>query len=174
MGSGGAGRIADLDAPDAPHPYQVTGHVGYSFDGGKTIYGFGPEVGEMSAFEAVTSLKSHKLYPGKITDDTEVFLMVAKKPLLDRNGNPQVVFEQKIPLTRAQYDAAVVEHASRGVNKPMDNLFCGFPDPQNPNPCAFNCATFPSRLGIPIPERTGIMRDYIPELEKVGAPWKPK
>lgn len=148
--------------------------MGYSFDGGKTIYGFGPEVGEMSAFEAVTSLKSHKLYPGKITDDTEVFLMVAKKPLLDRNGNPQVVFEQKIPLTRAQYDAAVVEHASRGVNKPMDNLFCGFPDPQNPNPCAFNCATFPSRLGIPIPERTGIMRDYIPELEKVGAPWKPK
>lgn len=174
FGFRGAGRIADLDAPDAPHPYQVTGHVGYSFDGGKTIYGFGPEVGEMTAFEAVASLKKHTLYPGKITDDTYVFEMVARKPGLDRDGNPQIVFEQKIPLTRAEYDAAVAEHAARGVGAPMSDVLYGFPNPANPNPCAFNCATYPSRLGIPIPERTGIMRDYIPELEKVGEPWKPK
>ena len=56
----------------------------------------------------------------------------------------------------------------------MNDVLYGFPDMNNPNPCAYNCATYPSRLGVPIPERTGIMRDYMPALEEKGVPWKPK
>ncbi|MCE9573519.1 MAG: hypothetical protein K8W52_10210 [Deltaproteobacteria bacterium] len=33
-------------------------------------------------------------------------------------------------------------------------------------PDANNCATYPRRLGIPIPEPTGSMRDYMPELDR--------
>jgi filamentous hemagglutinin len=39
--------------------------------------------------------------------------------------------------------------------------------------CYFNCATFPSALGIPIPENSGVMKVYMPHLEQLGAPWRP-
>ena len=31
------------------YPYEYTGHAGYWFDGGKTIHGFGLDVGDMTA-----------------------------------------------------------------------------------------------------------------------------
>jgi hypothetical protein len=56
-----------LNAVDAPHPYEVTGHVGYSLDGGQTIYGFGPNVpGGVSAYDAVQSLKIGQSYPRQL------------------------------------------------------------------------------------------------------------
>lgn len=127
----GAGRIADLQAENAPHPYKVTGHVGYSLDDGKTIYGFGPDVPpQLSAFEAVTALKNRQLYPGKITDDTFVFKSVAESPLTGRDGKPQIVYEHKIPVSPAEYKAMVAEHAARGQDMPMSDVLYGFPTRQ--------------------------------------------
>ncbi|MEJ8798680.1 PAAR domain-containing protein [Trinickia caryophylli] len=168
----GAGSTQDLLAADAPHPYVVTGHVGYSFDGGQQIFGFGPKVPEgMPAYDAVQSLRHGESYPGIITDDTGVFASVAKNPAIGRDGVPQTVIEQKIPLSQADFDAIKAAHEAIGVDNPMDNVFYGFPG-KNAN--TYNCATFPSSLGIPIPEASGNMRLYFPELEKVGQPWVPK
>ncbi|MCE3602670.1 PAAR domain-containing protein [Massilia sp. P8910] len=172
IGFRGAGKPVDLLGENPPHPYEVTGHVGYSLDGGKTIYGFGPDVPKnMTAFEAVQSLREGTMYKGIITDDTAVFAEVAKNPSIGRDGAPQVVIEQKIPMTQAQYDAVVAAHEARGVKMPMDDLLYGFPKEGG---CTFNCATYPSQMGIPIPETTGNMRTYMPALEEVGVPWVPK
>jgi uncharacterized Zn-binding protein involved in type VI secretion len=172
IGFRGAGKPADLLAAEPPHPYQVTGHVGYSLDGGKTIHGFGPDVPKsMTAFDAVQSLREGKMYKGIITDDTPVFKAVVDNPRIGRDGAPQVVIEQKIPMTKAQYDAIAAVHKARGVEMPMDDLLYGFPKPGG---CTFNCATYPSQMGIPIPETTGNMRSYMPALEKLGVPWVPK
>ena len=171
FGFRGAGKPADLLGELPPHPYEVTGHVGYSLDGGKTIYGFGPKVpAEMSAFDAVQSLRSGQSYKGIITNDRPVFESVVKNPGISRDGTPQVVFEQKIPVTKAQYDAIVSAHEARGVNVPMNDVLYGFP---GQNSCTFNCATYPSQLGIPIPETSGNMRNYMPLLEQLGQPWIP-
>lgn len=168
----GAGSVRDLAAPDAPHPYVITGHVGYSFNGGETIYGFGPEVGdEISAYDAVKSLMNKERYPGKIDNDTEVFRWVANNPAVGRDGNPQVVIEQKTPFLRAQFERMKKEHENMRADGPLEDVLYGFP---GPNEDTFNCATFPSRLGIPIPEETGNMRTYMPPLEESGRPWKPE
>jgi hypothetical protein len=172
FGFRGAGGVNDLLAPDAPHPYSVTGHVGYSFDGGETIYGFGPKVPEnMSAFDAVQSLKNKASYPGQVTNDTEVFRSVAEHPLESRGGGLQTVVEQKIPVSQEQFDAIKAQHDAAGVNNPMGDVLYGFPGPDGES---FNCATYPSKLGIPIPETSGNLRNYMPALEEKGQPWSPE
>ncbi|CAH0446079.1 hypothetical protein LMG9673_04749 [Ralstonia pseudosolanacearum] len=168
----GAGSTQDLLAADAPHPYVVTGHVGYSFDGGQQIFGFGPKVPVgMSVYDAVQSLRNGANYPGIITDDTALFRSVAENPAVGRGGVPQVVIQQKIPVSQADFDAIKAAHDAVGINNPINNVSYGFP---GKNVCTFNCATFPSSLGIPIPEASGNMRLYFPELEKLGQPWVPK
>jgi hypothetical protein len=38
----------------------------------------------------------------------------------------------------------------------------------------YNCATYPSSLGLPIPEGTGIMEYFVPQMIMQGAmPWRP-
>ncbi|WP_247547089.1 hemagglutinin (plasmid) [Ralstonia pseudosolanacearum] len=168
----GAGSTQDLLAADAPHPYVVTGHVGYSFDGGQQIFGFGPKVPVgVSVYDAVQSLRNGANYPGIITDDTALFRSVAENPAVGRGGVPQVVIQQKIPVSQADFDAIKAAHDAVGINNPINNVSYGFP---GKNVCTFNCATFPSSLGIPIPEASGNMRLYFPELEKLGQPWVPK
>lgn len=55
FGFRGASSIDDLAKAEAPHPYTVTGHVGYSLDGGKAVYGFGQKVPDnMSAYDIPT------------------------------------------------------------------------------------------------------------------------
>ncbi|MGO4502609.1 MULTISPECIES: hypothetical protein [unclassified Dyella] len=172
FGFRGAGSVEDLLVDGAPHPYVITGHVGYSFDGGQTIYGFGPSVPEgMSAYDAVQSLRNGASYPGVITDDTAIFQSVANNPAMSRGGLPQAVIEQQIPLAQADFDAIQAAHNSIGVGNPMNDVLYGFP---GQNACTFNCATFPSHLGIPIPEATGNMRSYMPLLEQRGQLWTPQ
>lgn len=97
FGFQGAGSMKDLLAPEAPHPYVITGHVGYSFNGGERIYGFGLKVSnEMSAYDAVKSLLKGTLYPSEISDDTGVFRLVASNHAVDRDGDPQVVIDPLI------------------------------------------------------------------------------
>ncbi|CAN1596855.1 filamentous hemagglutinin [Pseudomonas mediterranea] len=171
----GAGSTSDLLA-ESTHPYVITGHVGYSLDGGKTIYGFGPSVSEgMSAYEAIQSLRNGTSYPGVISDDTFIFESVANSTAMGRGGVPQTVYQQKISVSQAQFDAIKTAHDAIGVGNPMVDVFYSFPVRGGvaPGGCHFNCATFPNSLGIPIPENSGVMKVYMPNLEKLGAPWRP-
>jgi hypothetical protein len=170
----GAGRTSDLLAEGAPHPYNVTGHVGYSLDGGNTIYGFGPSVPEgMAPYDAVRSLQQGASYPGMITDDTAIFRNVVDNPGMARGDIelPQTVFEHNIPVTPQEFDGIRAAHDAIGLNSPQADLLYGFP---NQNAFTCNCATFPGeQLGIPMPSTNGLMREFIPALENVGHPWQP-
>ncbi len=184
LGFRGAGTKDDLLAPDSPHPYQVTGHVGYKLKDKGPIYGFGPNVSdEIPHHKIIESLKQGERYPGQITNDTDVFRAVATNPAVGRDGNPQVVIEQKIPFLRPQFERIKKEHNRLLAAGPSTEVLYGFPsrksagegisassDGKEP---VFNCATFPKRLGIPIPEKTGNMRKYMTPLAEAGRPWKP-
>ena len=174
FGVRGGGRTPDADG--VLHPYQYTGHVGYSFDGGKTIWGFGPATGDASAAEVFANLKSSGSYPGIITDDQEAFGLISGDPLPARGGGgaPQTVYEWKIPVTQDQFDSIVGAHEELVARGPMDNIRYQWPPKSGEWPAdTYNCATFPGRLGIPIPETTGKLQSYMPELEKLGTPWNP-
>jgi hypothetical protein len=170
----GAGRTSDLLAEGAPHPYNVTGHVGYSLDGGNTIYGFGPSVPEgMAPYDAVRSLQQGSSYPGMITNDTAIFRNVVENPGIARGEQalPQTVFEHNIPLTQQEFDAVQAAHDAIGVGNAQADLLYGFP---NQSPFTCNCATFPGeQLGITMPSNNGLMREFMPALENVGHPWQP-
>jgi hypothetical protein len=170
----GAGRTSDLLAEGAPHPYNVTGHVGYSLDGGNTIYGFGPSVPEgMAPYDAVRSLQQGASYPGMISDDTAIFRNVVDNPGIARGDIevPQTVFEHRVPVTQQEFNGIQAAHDAIGLNKPQADLLYGFP---NQNAFTCNCATFPGeQLGIPMPSNNGMLREFIPALENVGHPWQP-
>ncbi|HEM7890234.1 MULTISPECIES: PAAR domain-containing protein [Burkholderia] len=174
FGVRGGGRVSDVEG--GMHPYQYTGHVGYSLDGGKTIWGFGPATGDASAAEVFANLKGSGSYPGMITADQDAFIAIAKNPMAARGGGGalQTVYEQKIPVTQEQYESILAAHEELVARGPMDDIRYQWPPksgewPEN----NYNCATFPGRLGIPIPEGTGKLQNYMPELEKVGTPWMP-
>lgn len=166
-----------LDGPlgsfDPPHPYRITGHVGYSLDDGRTIFGFGPSIAEdIAAGEMVMRLGLEETFPGMVTDDTGVFREVAGMPRhpVSRAPKPQIVYKQDIPMSREQFDAISAEHDARPLGEPMPEIRYGFPFPNSP---AFNCATYPGTLGIPIPHPRGVLEKYIPKLAEKAARWRP-
>ncbi|MDK2127037.1 hypothetical protein, partial [Parachitinimonas caeni] len=164
-----------FNAEGVLHPYQYTGHVGYSFDSGKVIWGFGPSTGDAVEADIFTHLKSSGSYPGIITADQEAFRLIAENPLPARGSSaPQVVYEQKMFFSQEEFDVIRARHEQLVSRGPMDDIRYQWP-PKSGNwpPNFYNCATFPSCLGIPIPETTGKLQFYMPALEAVGAPWKP-
>lgn len=155
-------------------PYRISGHVGYSLDGGRTIFGFGPSVGQdITGDEVLLRLGLRETFPGKVTDDTEVFREVAQMPRhpVSLSRQPQIVYKQDIPMSEAQFNAIRAEHDARPLGEPLpDDIRYGFPFPDSP---AFNCATYPSTLGIPIPDRRGLLATFIPKLAEKSVKWRP-
>lgn len=49
------------------------GHVGFSFNGGKKIYGFGPHAPSLNGKQLESALKAGKSFRGKLTNDTNIF-----------------------------------------------------------------------------------------------------
>lgn len=46
--------------------------------------------------------------------------------------------------------------------------------PDKPMTDQDNCATFPRRLGLPLLDPIGQIKDYVRALERRGEVWKPK
>jgi hypothetical protein len=129
-----------------PHPYRITGHVGYSLDGGKTIFGFGPSnLENVSSADTLDRLFMEETFPGKVTDDTHVFRSVAENPTHPAStaSEPQYVYKQDIPVSQKKFASIKAAHNARPLNEPMPEIRYGFP---LPNTTAFNCATYPASL----------------------------
>jgi hypothetical protein len=113
------------------------------------------------------NLKAGVTYPGVIKNDKDFFGLAYESGFSVIEA-PVLLPEESFYAIRDWYIA----------NKnPMETIRYGFPrNADDWNVCLFNCATFPSYRGIPIPETTGNLRDYFPALEKMpGAkPWEPK
>ena len=162
------------------------GHVGVSFDNGKTIYGFSPSETSLSQFnsekEALKYLVGGGSLPGQVYDDTNIFIRAANlssQGALSSDGEPLIVYWNSYSVPVSQYTKIQQSVIGQFENPSLTTAQYMFPQringvPQPMPPGCYNCATFPISLGLPIPEVTGQLAKYIPEMIKLGAlPWYP-
>jgi hypothetical protein len=171
MGFPGTGT----DVLAAAHPYFYTGHVGFSFDFGDTILGHGPRASG-SVSEVIVNLKNGRVYPGEVTDDTQLFRIASQSnaPARSRQLGTQAVWKLDMPVTRQQFDNARLWTQQRGLKNALPEHPYSF---KTGGVCVapYNCATYPSTLGIPLPHINGQVSEYIPAMIKQGAEqWKKK
>ncbi len=131
-----------------------SGHVGVSFEATSPIYGFNPH-GSDPVVTILEKLKAGDPYPGAVTDDTAAFDEAKQR------GLPVVTIEFVYPESRyneikAKFDA---EKSSTAYN---------YSFPGGGGDC--NCATFPARVGVPVPEATGNMKLYMAAIQKMATP----
>ncbi|HEY3805952.1 MAG TPA: hypothetical protein VGL61_25260 [Kofleriaceae bacterium] len=179
------GEQKEVEAAKNNDPLLYAGHVGISVDGGKTIIGFTPnrpEDMDMPAF--LRSLFAHDAYPGIVGDDTSVFERAREKSAKGWNTEPISVVE--LVDKPAKLKAAAQVAAMSGMTSGEHGLGYSFPMPSPSGSEHFassngypadqvrNCATFPEKVGVPIPEPSGNLGAYMPELEKWAAEDAPK
>ena len=151
------------------------GHVGVSFDGGRTIYGLTPPL-EGTPTMTVETMKAkvaaHEPVPGLIRDDTKTFQRARK--MADDFGWDLEISSAALALDDEARAAAFGENARLGstaadehgkkyqwpYEKP-DDRGSFFADDNTRN-----CATYPQMLGLCVPEPSGQLRDYIPKLKE--------
>lgn len=150
------------------------GHVGVTLDA-ITIYGFSPSPASIQAFGP--TLSRHLLMGGavlgKVNDDTEHFHRAYE---IYEKGLSKYTQVWEIPMNvdTAIYDRIrfrLDEQLKAGTIPPWYKLptIREAPMPESCN----NCATWPRTLGITIPEKTGILSNYIDILRLQGKPWQP-
>jgi hypothetical protein len=122
------------------------GHVGVAFEEGGPIFGFKPVAEGTTIGQLLNSLKSGESYPGEVSDDTVVF-NAARDRGLDVYTVEFVFPESEFQRIRAAFDR---ECQSSEVT---------YSFPGGKGDC--NCATWPARLGIPLPESTGMMQEFM-------------
>jgi hypothetical protein len=149
------------------------GHVGFSFEGEEeVIFGFHPTEEACRAVgddEAVIKwLKAHNTLEGALFYDEAIFERAYE---LAKDGAPTMVYKLSIDMTdeafesiRRQTIAWYNERKAFTYAFPSDDIVESHD----------NCATFPRRLGIPLPEPTGNLREYIPILQTDGERWQAK
>jgi RHS repeat-associated protein len=177
-----AARLTDIEAFDAFHgitaEYQVSsfklarganrnqiigelpqaafGHVGFSFNSGKKIYGFGPVTGSMSPAQAYTALRARQQFDGILTNDTAMF---AKARTLGLN-----VIEQKHNVGLLRYWTARTQaRIQETFGTPANTKYMFPPKPAGtPFPAnCYNCATYPGQmLNLPSSSTGYLSNDY--------------
>lgn len=151
------------------------GHVGINFENDNRILGFHPTPEAINAIggarEAMNWLRNRKdgnRLDGALQDDTAIFERAYE---LSLRGARCTVWQQAI-----EFDSDTFER----IREQAYNWY----EEQKLFPYAFplsiediewdNCATFPRRLGLTLPEASGQLQRYIPHLQAHGQAWKPK
>lgn len=155
------GKTGAGPGPSGVECLLYTGHVGISFDADSPIYAFNPDTGTEPSWQVIENLKknqaSSKPYPGVVTDDTEVFSAAQARGLTV--VKLELVYpESKFNEVKQRFEA----------EKGKSDYHYSFPG--RAGDC--NCATWPRKLGVFIPEGSGRMKLYVEELEKTGSPRK--
>ena len=163
------------DSKDEPALIRA-GHVGWQLEGDKRIFGFHPtkeaidNVGGDDA--AIEWLKEHKTLDGSVQVDNTIFERANELvPILEASGAKRIprVWQQIIELSDDEFERIKV--ATEIWYTQGKIAAYGFPSPTS-GTNVNNCATFPKILGLPIPEETGQLSVYIPQLEALGEPWQ--
>ena len=151
------------------------GHVGICFENEDRILGFHPTPEAIDAIggarEAMNWLRNRKdgnRLDGSLQDDTAIFERAYQ---LSLQGARCTVWQQTI---------SVDEDTFKSIRTQANQWY----EEQTLFPYAFplsiddiewdNCATFPRRLGLTLPETTGQLQRYIPQLQANGKAWRPK
>jgi len=162
-------------------PLMWAGHIGISLDGGKTIIGFTPDIPRgMTTAEGIAALIRHEAFPGVLGDDSAIFLEAAALAR-DRGWDTEVTVAVSLVDTPEKMKT-VHEVARLSGMKPGEHGY-GYSFPLEPHQippsgeafgasngfpasCVRNCGTFPTKVGVKIPEPTGQVKAFIPELRK--------
>ena len=158
----------------AQEPLLYAGHIGISTDGGESIQGYTPK---RSPELSMSALKAHEAFPGNVLDDTQVFEL-ATQMAAKHGWNTR-------PVSAVQL---VDPEVKRGIIREMQRLQSATPEQHGlaysfplgyqqdgsyfkesngyPANCVDNCATFPERVGVKIPERSGNLNSYMPALTR--------
>lgn len=173
------------------HPLIQLGHVGMSFTGDSRIFGFRPtqkatdDAGGME--NLLDKLKDGTIVEGGVFDDRFVFERAydlrqdaAFMAEIQRNvrGEKRLIVYcvEQTNISEARFDE--IYRTIVGWMESQTTFKYRLPqknDPQEPSSIrdAHNCATFPERLQLTLPELRGLLNDYIPALAKIGREWKP-
>ncbi len=135
-------------------PIIYSGHVGISFDGGKSIYGFIPFTPGFSNAEVIALLKQHKSFPGQVVEDAAAFRLARD---LAHQGYRTYVQAQPISIPSAEFEKIKDQILDEVESGPLQDKPYAFPGPQG----CYNCATWLASHGIPIPEFSGNLRIFI-------------
>jgi RHS repeat-associated protein len=152
-------RMIDGDIP-ADLPQAAYGHVGFSFNNGKKIYGFGPNIPKsMTAEEAHSLLMARKPFPGIVTNDTRMFQNAANYGLDVKkttfNVSTTQYWKAKAGLTKDLF----MQKVFGGIS----NKYYTFPPSRKTNlpwgENCYNCATYPQSLGLPTTHASGFLNE---------------
>jgi hypothetical protein len=161
--------------PQFSHEHALirAGHVGISFEGSEnSILGFHPTPqaieeagGEVLAIER---LKSKQTLDGSLQEDYAIFEHAFR---LAQLGIRTTVWQIAVEVSDIEFER-IRQQAMTWYNQHQRFAYT-FP-PDEPKPDRDNCATFPRRLGLPVLDPVGQIKEYVVALEQQGELWQPK
>jgi filamentous hemagglutinin len=131
------------------------GHVGLSFDGGKTIFGFNPQRPRgLNQDEFILRIRAGESFLGSVRDDTRVFTLARTYGLR--------VEAVTYKMSRNEYKVAKRLLDTDVSNSPLRDKLYSFPrmDGSFDEYC-YNCATYPPSIGVRTPYPSGRLKDYL-------------
>lgn len=143
----------------ADNPLVSTGHVGFSLDGGKTKFGFGPSQNASGlSFDAI---KSRIDFPGAITNDTELFANVAA-------GRYDFGSRVMGGVSRGRYNVSpgVYERLQGAITNGVGDYRYRLPAKSGfevSDPRFYNCTQF-ATFGIPGLDQSGVVPKLIKSM----------
>jgi hypothetical protein len=176
-----AAKLQQVQEMFAVDPLLHYGHVGVSFDGGRSIYGLTPPIEGMQTMTAETimaKVAAHEPVPGLVRNDTKTFQLARK--MADEFGWDLEISSASLSLDDEARAAAFGENARLAATAPEKHgKQYQWPYEKPNDQGSFfadentrNCATYPQMLGLCVPEPSGQLRDYIPRLKEwsTGSP----
>lgn len=147
-------------------PLIATGHVGLSADGGKTIYGFGPiKPDDLSDKEFMKLLRRERQsFDGHLSDDTMLFSQVATGQFNEGSWKLELYCLQQT-VDDIIFTNVLQQIKNQGKGSKYMLPHANFPFPPN----TYNCATFWEQCGVDIPDKSGILREYLSAMIDQGA-----
>lgn len=149
------------------------GHVGWQLEGDERIFGFHPTDAAIAAVggegAALRILKDeHDTLEGTVQIDTAIFERAVE---LSEIGERTIVRRYLVELSEGEFERVKLQTETWYTEQKI--FAYSFP-PEELMPDRDNCATFPRRLGLPLLDPVGQMRNYVVVLEEKGEIWTPK
>jgi hypothetical protein len=151
------------------------GHVGFAFeDDPQFIFGFHPTPEAVEAVGgeevAIEWLKDNQPLDGALQADRPIFVRADE---LHQAGARTEVWQVALEVSDEDYERIQTQTLQWYTEKTIFTY--AFPERGKPPlPDQDNCATFPRRLALPLPEPTGQLVRYIEAMEREGTRWKPE
>jgi hypothetical protein len=171
-----AQEAARIERITSQYPLLKYGHIGLSLDGGKTIWGFTPaQPPDMVDAEFLAALGKNRDFPGLVRDDKQIFVLADNYAKNERWNTKVYVATQLVDAAKKKEIETKIapmsandgrgEGAGHGKSYQFPNRTADTQGSHFKSEDTANCATFPALVGVPVPEPSGVLQNYMPKLE---------